>query len=51
MLDLVIIDTSLAVYGISNLPLHINNIIFASVHKFIVDLNNVFCLMCISVYI
>lgn len=35
MLDLVNIDTSLLLYGNDNLSLHTNNIIFASVHKFI----------------
>ena len=35
MLELVNIDLNLLLYGDVNLPLHINNKIFAAVHKFI----------------
>lgn len=35
MLDLFNSDTNLLLYGNNNLPLHINNSIFASVQKFI----------------
>lgn len=37
MLDLVNTDTSLVLCGNGNLPLHINNFIFASVHKLNID--------------
>lgn len=37
MLDLVNTDTSLVLCGDGNLPLHINNFIFAFVHKLIID--------------